>query len=76
MACKNSSRCLLKYSVETHVHADHITASGKLREKLNIQTAVSEQRGAATADIQLKEGDVLIVGRQNTNVQAPEVVQG
>ena len=62
--------CLLKYSAETHVHADHITASGKLREKLNIQTAVGELCGAATADIQLKEGDVLIVGHQTINVIA------
>ena len=62
--------CLLKYSAETHVHADHITASGKLREKLNIQTAVGELCGAATADIQLKEGDVLIVGHQAINVIA------
>ena len=37
--------CLLKYSIETHLHADHITASGKLREKLNIQTAVGELCG-------------------------------
>ncbi|MES2636171.1 MAG: MBL fold metallo-hydrolase, partial [Pseudomonadota bacterium] len=36
----------LKYSIETHVHADHITASGQLREKLNIQTAVSALCGA------------------------------
>ena len=62
--------CLLKYSVETHVHADHITASGKLREKLNLQTAVGELCGAATADIQLKEGDVLIVGYQTIKVIA------
>ena len=62
--------CLLKYSIETHVHADHITASGILREKLNIQTAVSELCGAATADIQLKEGDVLIVGHQTIKVIA------
>ncbi len=62
--------CLLKYSIETHVHADHITASGKLREKLNIQTAVGELCGAATADIQLKEGDVLIVGYQTIKVIA------
>ena len=60
----------LKYALETHVHADHITASGKLREKLNIQTAVGELCGAATADIQLKEGDVLIVGHQTIKVMA------
>ena len=60
----------LKYALETHVHADHITASGKLREKLNIQTAVGELCGAATADLQLKVGDVLIVGYQTIKVIA------
>ena len=31
----------LKYTLETHVHADHITASGLLRQRLGAQTAVS-----------------------------------
>ncbi len=26
-------QCALKYSLETHVHADHITAGGLLRQK-------------------------------------------
>lgn len=54
----------LKYALETHVHADHITASGMLRERLNAITAVSELCGAATADLQLNDGDVLRMGRQ------------
>lgn len=48
----------LKYSLETHVHADHITASGLLREQLGAQTGVSQMCGADTADIQIKDGDV------------------
>jgi len=48
----------LKYSLETHVHADHITASGLLRKRLGAQTGVSELCGAETADIQIKDGDV------------------
>jgi len=48
----------LKYTLETHVHADHITASGLLRQRLGSQTGVSQLCGATTADIQIQDGDV------------------
>jgi glyoxylase-like metal-dependent hydrolase (beta-lactamase superfamily II)/rhodanese-related sulfurtransferase len=48
----------LKYSLETHVHADHITAGGLLRQQTGTKTAVSGLCGAQTADIQIKEGDL------------------
>lgn len=48
----------LKYTLETHVHADHITAGGLLRQRLGAQTAVSELCGATTADIQIQDGDI------------------
>ncbi|SJM90570.1 Beta-lactamase hydrolase-like protein Blh [Crenothrix polyspora] len=48
----------LKYTLETHVHADHITASGLLRQRLGAQTGVSALCGAETADFQIKDGDV------------------
>ena len=47
----------LKYSLETHVHADHITAGGLLRQKTGAQTAVHKLCGASTADIQIEDGD-------------------
>jgi glyoxylase-like metal-dependent hydrolase (beta-lactamase superfamily II) len=53
----------LKYTLETHVHADHITASGLLRQRLGAQTGVSELCGAETADIQIKDGDIFYFGR-------------
>jgi sulfur dioxygenase len=53
----------LKYTLETHVHADHITASGLLRQKLGAQTGVSALCGAETADIQIKDGDVFTFGQ-------------
>ncbi len=53
----------LKYTLETHVHADHITASGLLRQKLGAQTGVSAMCGAETADIQIKDGDVFNFGQ-------------
>lgn len=60
----------LKYALETHVHADHITASGMLRERLAIKTGVSERCGATSADMQLNGGDVLIIGHQKILVIA------
>jgi len=48
----------LKYSLETHVHADHITASGLLRQRLGALTGVSRLCGAESADIQIQDGDI------------------
>ena len=62
--------CQLKYSLETHVHADHITASGILRLKTLAKTGVSQQCGAITADLQLKDGDVLSLGIETIKVIA------
>ena len=62
--------CDLKYSLETHVHADHITASGLLRDRLSIKTGVSELCGAKNADLQLKDNDTLTSGSQQIKVIA------
>lgn len=53
----------LKYSLETHVHADHITAGGLLRQKLGAETGVSALCGAEVADIQIKDGDIFNFGQ-------------
>lgn len=53
----------LKYSLETHVHADHITAGGLLRQRLGSHTAVSGLCGAQNADIQIQDGDVFTIGQ-------------
>ncbi len=55
----------LKYSIETHVHADHITASGRLRQETGAETAVSRLCGAGGANHQLMDGDLLEFGEGN-----------
>ncbi len=60
----------LNYALETHVHADHITASGQLKQRLGVKTGVSEQCGAANADLQLNDGDVVTFGRETIQVIA------
>ncbi|NOT84476.1 MAG: MBL fold metallo-hydrolase [Methylococcaceae bacterium] len=58
----NEQGLTLKYSLETHVHADHITASGLLRQKLGAKTGVSALCGAVNPDVQIKDGDVFAFG--------------
>ena len=54
----------LKYALETHIHADHITAAGLLSEELGAQTAVHITGGAKCADIQIEEGNEFKLGSQ------------
>ncbi len=41
----------LRYTLDTHVHADHITGSGTLRQRLGSRIALSRAAGADCADI-------------------------
>lgn len=66
LALLKSLELELKYSFETHVHADHITASGLLRQHTGAQTCVSHLGGAQLADIQLKDGDLFRLGESET----------
>lgn len=53
----------LKYLVDTHIHADHITGAGTLKGKTGAQTAVSAGAQVNCCDISLKDGDELKFGR-------------
>lgn len=52
----------LCYSFETHVHADHITGSGLLRQATGAKTGVGKHCGAETADYQLQGGEAFALG--------------
>ena len=52
----------LLYTLETHVHADHITGSGLLREKLSSKSVVHRDAGALCADLLITDGVILQVG--------------
>jgi glyoxylase-like metal-dependent hydrolase (beta-lactamase superfamily II) len=60
----------LKYTLETHVHADHITASGQLRQLLGVKAGVSQLCGAENADVQLNDGDMIYFGGEGLRVIA------
>lgn len=52
----------LIYTLETHVHADHITGSGLLREKIGSKSVVHRDAGAMCADLLVTDGVLLQVG--------------
>lgn len=52
----------LKFCLETHLHADHITAAGRLRELTGCETVVPAGANATCADRFVVEGDRLQVG--------------
>lgn len=58
----------LKAALDTHVHADHVTGAGTLRERTGCVTAVSAEGGASCADLQLREGDRVAFGRYQVEV--------
>jgi len=60
----------LVYSLETHVHADHITGGGQLKTITTAKTAVSQACGADSADMQLKDNDVITFGHEKITVIA------
>lgn len=47
---------------DTHVHADHVTAAGTLRERTGATTHVSSRGGAPCADVLIEDGLVVRVG--------------
>lgn len=52
----------LRFTLETHVHADHVTASGRLREALGSKVVVGALAGVRNADVELADGDTLELG--------------
>lgn len=52
----------LVYTLETHVHADHITGASLLREQLGSKSIVHRDGGAMCADLLVTDGVSLEVG--------------
>lgn len=59
----------LEHVLDTHVHADHVTAAGALRQRLGAKTVVSERGGAPCADRLVKAGAVIRFGRYALEVR-------
>lgn len=52
----------LKFVLDTHVHADHVTGAGKLRAATGAKTGLSKSAGVACADLALEDGQELSFG--------------
>ncbi|CAK9017558.1 Persulfide dioxygenase ETHE1 [Durusdinium trenchii] len=60
----------LKYVINTHCHADHITSGGKIREDMpSVKTIISEASGAK-ADLHIRHGDKISFGNLCLEVRA------
>ncbi len=59
----------LTHALDTHVHADHVTATGALRDRLGLRTVLSERAGVGRADLLVKDGDVIRFGRYGVEVR-------
>ncbi|WLT37154.1 MBL fold metallo-hydrolase [Synechocystis sp. B12] len=52
----------LTFCLETHVHADHITGAGKLRQLTGCQNLVPQYAEVDCADRHLQDGEIIHVG--------------
>ncbi|MBD1843455.1 FAD/NAD(P)-binding protein [Cyanobacteria bacterium FACHB-63] len=52
----------LRYCLETHIHADHITGAGKLRQQTGCQVLVPQNATAKSADQALSDRETLKIG--------------
>ncbi|XP_014672444.1 PREDICTED: persulfide dioxygenase ETHE1, mitochondrial-like isoform X2 [Priapulus caudatus] len=60
----------LKYALNTHVHADHVTGTGLLKKTFPQCRSVLSELSGGKADIYVKHGDKVSVGGLNLEVRA------
>jgi glyoxylase-like metal-dependent hydrolase (beta-lactamase superfamily II) len=60
----------LKYTLETHIHADHVTGAGELRARIGCKAVVATSGGAEGVDIGVSHGDKIHFGGRYITVRA------
>jgi glyoxylase-like metal-dependent hydrolase (beta-lactamase superfamily II) len=53
---------ILKYTIETHIHADHVTGAARLRDATGSKAAVPERSAADHVDVPVREGEAIEIG--------------
>ncbi|GCL64706.1 hydrolase glyoxylase [Rubrivivax pictus] len=57
-------------TLDTHVHADHVTGAWRLQQRCGSRIAVSAASGAAPLDLPLQHGDRVTFGSRHLDVRA------
>lgn len=60
----------LKYAINTHVHADHVTGTGEIKKKIPSCKSMISKYSNAKADVQLSEGDKIKFGKFELEVRS------
>lgn len=60
----------LTWTLDTHVHADHVTGAWLLKQRLGSRIALAAASGASGADRLLHDGDRVEFGRRSLEVRA------
>ncbi len=60
----------LVYTLETHIHADHVTSSSLFRAHHGSRSAVSKAGGASCASVLVEDGDAIRFGKHALEVKA------
>ncbi len=60
----------LSYSIDTHCHADHVTASWLLQQKAGCKIGSAKTIGAEYVDVEFKHGDKVPFGNHYLEVRA------
>jgi glyoxylase-like metal-dependent hydrolase (beta-lactamase superfamily II)/rhodanese-related sulfurtransferase len=60
----------VRYVMDTHVHADHVTGAWLMREALGAETVLSRRYQSENVDLPVDHGDVLAFGNCSLSVRA------
>lgn len=60
----------VRYALDTHVHADHVTGAWLMAQDLGAQSVISRQAGVEGVDVSVSDGDVLAFGNCSITVRA------
>jgi len=60
---------ILRYTIETHLHADHITAGGFLRRRFGSKTVTAARAGANCSDLFVEHMDEITIGATTIEVR-------
>ena len=60
----------LRYVLDTHVHADHVTGAWLMKDRWKAEIVLSTRFGADNVDVPVDHGDVLAFGNQAIEVRA------